>query len=37
MSLRPSYIELERDEVKFIGELGWLAAAALTTVVLIAM
>jgi hypothetical protein len=36
MSLRPSYTHLEEEEVKFTSELGWLAAIAFATVVVVA-
>jgi hypothetical protein len=36
MSLRPSYKGLNREELRFSSELGWLAALSFIVVVLIA-
>ena len=36
MSLRPSYPELERNELKFVSEFGWLAAVAFAVIVIVA-
>lgn len=36
MSLKPSYKGLEREELRFNSELGWLAALSFAVIVIIA-
>ena len=36
MSLKPSYKGLEREELKFNSELGWLTALSFAVIVIIA-